>query len=126
MKFTLDCAKWKCGSIGGRPDTALGTGLTLLLNNQGFMCCLGQFSKQLGFSADQLLGIANPSELQKENIFTKLNDHGSMLCSPLSIEAIGINDDNNTTIDTKIERLCRLFAENGHEIEVINKPETVA
>lgn len=43
--LTIDCAKWRCG--GASPETSLGFGDTRMLNDEGYMCCLGQLSLQL-------------------------------------------------------------------------------
>ncbi len=128
MKFTLDCAKWRCGRYGNK-NARLGTGSTQLLNSDGYACCLGQFSQQLGIDDKKLFMQANPSLIQVSNIFAGLfnGENGSNWdCTRLAREAIVINDDENTPVDEKIQLLQELFAKNGHTIEVINKPETVA
>jgi hypothetical protein len=44
-KLILDYSKWRCGMDGAN---SLGDGETALLNDKGFMCCLGMFGKQCG------------------------------------------------------------------------------
>ena len=125
MKFTIDYLKWRCGG-SDRPENnnALGKGDTALLNIQGFMCCLGQCALQRGFSRETIFNLNSPTDLGKEDIIFnyKLNIGGGFLNTPLSVNAISINDDTESTPKEKIEKLIPLFAANGHELEFINVP----
>jgi hypothetical protein len=121
----LDYSTWRCGGATG--DNVLGKGLTNLCNNEGFMCCLGQFSLQL-----------DPN-LTKEDIIHKATPWGvyngdnpklvvppkqmEILAGEVTAKAIGINDNENTTPVEKISKLKSLFGEVGYEIRVINQPE---
>lgn len=136
-KLILDYSKWRCGKdseyyIDDATKRALGKGSTLLLNNSGFMCCLGQFSLQLNNSLTEqdILSKATPSDLNKEipilSVFCAFASSPipSYFNSELSQKAIRINDDIDTTIDQKITELKELFATVGYEIEVVNQPKT--
>ena len=46
IEVTIDRSKWRCGSDG--KSAKRGEGLTQLLNNDGFMCCLGFASLAAG------------------------------------------------------------------------------
>ena len=112
-KLILDYSKWRCGMYG---DDSLGEGDTALLNNAGFMCCLGQFGKQCGIPEDELLNRGEPCECEtRVPLFEK--DGGAFV-----VAAININDDENTTPEAKLNAIETLLREEGIELEVINKP----
>jgi hypothetical protein len=116
-QFILDYSKWRCGRDSA--TNKLGEGYTRLLNQEGYMCCLGQYCEQEGVDvallknkyAPQSLGIKIPL-LTKDGFWE----------TELSIKAMRINDNQFTTPDEKIEKLRELFAAQGVELKVINKP----
>ncbi len=128
--FTIDCNTWRCGDDG---KYKLGEGNTALLNDKGFMCCLGQVALQLDVHEADLLGVGEPEGVESDTILGLLvtnewdedseNDikHNTVLSS----EAMGINDNGNTTIETKINELKELFNDNGYGLEFINIPADV-
>ena len=125
----LDYSTWRCGGDG---INKLGEGNTALLNNQGFMCCLGQFSLQLNDEVKMITieGLGEPHELQVEidllvtldedDIYSGLENYASD--TNLTKGAIEINDEVFTTPLEKIVLLKELFAKADCEIEVINLP----
>jgi len=126
-KLILDYSKWRCGKDG---ENSLGEGSTLLLNDEGFFCCLGLFSPQLNpdITEAELIGTGEPGDLA--TLVPLLNqewDDGEndLVSTGLSEAAIEINDDDQSTPEKKIAQLKELFAPVGYEIEVINQPKTV-
>lgn len=63
MKITIDRSRLRCG---GSKSAARGIGPTELLNEQGFMCCLGQIGLAMGVSREALRGAARPSDITSE------------------------------------------------------------
>ncbi len=57
-KFIIDRSKWRSGGYG---INAIGKGGTKLLNNEGYMCCLGQICLQLGIN-ESLISLKNSPE----------------------------------------------------------------
>lgn len=127
-KLVLDVSTWRCGLKSKKPNTICGSGSTLLLNDEGYKCCLGQFATQINpdITDEEIRGISQPSELSFSieglNIMFDGGEEPSYDDTDLSNLAIGINDDEDLTIDEKIEQLQNLFCAYGFEIEVINKP----
>ena len=119
-KFILDYSKWRCGFHG---DHALGKGVTALLNDQGYMCCLGQWSKQLGATDDELMHKVSPWHIKRVlPALTKATEYG--FCNTdLAIRAMSINDCGDTTPERKINELTELLAPYNIELEVINIPK---
>jgi len=126
-KLILDYSKWRCG---GNSVNKIGESGTEMLNEQGYMCCLGQFSLQLNKEIEMkdIYGTFGPSKLKAIPI---LNEPAQTIerigmnpfeNSYISQKAIVINDDEHTTPEQKIELLKELFATVDCEIEVINKP----
>jgi hypothetical protein len=116
----IDASIWRCGLDGYYGNNnKLGEGATLLLNHDGFMCCLGQITCQLrpDIPKEALLGQPYPSRLmfgdipllKKKGVNTQLSD-----------DAVKINDNSKTTINEKIFELKSLFKEHGYRIKVIN------
>lgn len=123
-KLTLDYSRWRCGKDG---SYQIGTGYTKLLNNHGYMCCLGQFSLQLNeeLKESELLNFGYPhqvSDLTKKMIKFLVLDGHFLNASELSIEAVKINDNEKIDNEERIKQLKELFLQHDFEIEVINKP----
>jgi len=116
MKFTIDRSKWR---IGVAYREATGKGATLLLNTEGFMCCLGQCMEQEGIRKGLLLDTCAPKELRVESIFIDEKGANSLIAN----EAISINDDHKSikTVQEKEESLIELFAKHGHEIKFVGE-----
>lgn len=124
-KLVLDYSKWRCGSNG---EHKLGKGDTLLENEDGFQCCLGQFSLQLNkeLTSADILALGEPFEVKKRiDILTDGDEDPDEFFgfsnSAVSTSAMDINDEDETTPEEKVSLLKVLFATEGYEIEVINK-----
>jgi len=138
-KLILDYSKWICGAGGAH---ALGSGAVALLNEDGFMCCLGQWGLQCGAKKEEILNFGEPQEIKpllplfakalkypvteynpvtgiEETNYVEDNEKSN---TRLSLDAIDINDNTKTTPEEKIELLRELLANEGIELEVINKP----
>jgi hypothetical protein len=127
-KLILDYSKWRCGG-DGNSENKLGTGFTGLCNRSGFLCCLGQFSLQLNTDITEfdLIGQSEPQDLNVPiELLTTGGEYSFITISDLSGKAIKINDNMDTTPETKIELLKELFSPEGYEIEVINQPKPIS
>lgn len=112
-KLILDYSKWRCGGEG---VYSIGHGDTQLLNAEGFLCCLGQFGQQCGIPDEDLLGNEEPIECCTSIPLFEGSGRDFV------IDAIDINDSEKTTPEEKIDALMWRLAEEGIELEVINKP----
>lgn len=121
MKFTIDRSIWRCGLED--PVSKHGKGLTRLLNNQGFMCCLGICSGQLGIEKSRLLGCALPAEVREETIFCEKDDKGKWQDTQLTNEAFPTND-SWISREEREEKLIAIFNRHGHELEFVNEYTT--
>lgn len=129
QKLVLDKSKWICGQPewNKQKSNCLGKGHTKLLNEDGYMCCLGQFSKQLSkeVTDNMLMSSCSPHGLNSgfgvviESLMTPLN-LGDYRNNELAQDAISINDDVQTSVKNKLSLLKSLFAKYNYEIEVIN------
>lgn len=117
MKFVIDRSKWRCGQNG---KFKLGAGETLLENEQGYMCCLGQIARQLDNNII-LLDRISPEDLKVEVSPLCIDINGHIEDTELSSDAMDINDNMNFTNITREEKLIELFNDHGHEIEFINE-----
>ena len=114
-KLILDYSKWRCGEGS---EYSVGEGGTALLNEEGYMCCLGQFGKQMGMNDEEMLNKGEPIECNTHTqVPLFINDNYSFVA-----DAISINDDELTTPERKIELLKERLDIEGIELEVINKP----
>lgn len=120
-KLIIDRTKWRTGSCG---ETATGKGDTALLNKEGFMCCLGFECLRRGFTEDEISGQPEPETMIFDDRFEKdrfgdmVNDSGHN--KSWVDQAISINDDILTTLKEKEEKIQKIFAGQGIEVEFIN------
>lgn len=117
-KLILDYSKWRCG--GDENPNQLGHGDTLLLNKEGYFCCIGLWSIQLGATENEIYECGDPSDSPNKiqlfiNPQTGFNNQFANDC-------IDINDRTLTTPEEKIEALSDRLSEEGIQLEVINKP----
>lgn len=115
MKFTVNRAKWRCGTNG---KNRKGEGSVKLLNYQGYMCCLGFCSLQLGLNPKDIIDIPFPYQINHPNLLGILNEvrFGDLMYTDLSAKAVQINDNLALTPEEREKRLSELFAEHGHEM----------
>ena len=104
--LTLDYTKWRCGSRGEHKH---GNGPTRLLNEDGYMCCLGQFMAQAGCPATVLLGYGAPatvvdvSRVRVPELLPEKDDDFAG-CS-LTNRALNINDNKFLTTPERVKQL---------------------
>jgi hypothetical protein len=118
----LDYEQWRCG---GNSINQLGEGETCLLNKEGFMCCLGQFSLQLADDLE-MLDKYMPGGLNLDIPLLTLPNRGlstNFYNSLFSLQAVGINDNRATTPKEKIEQLKELCAKKGYDLVILNEPK---
>lgn len=123
-ELVLDYNLWVCGNFSKKER-----GLSMLLNANGYMCCLGQFSKQTGCPIYKLLSRVDLSEFPDEDVFiiglSKKNKHDDLINSNLSTKAIEINDNCKTSIAEKVRLLKRLFSKYHYKIRLKNFPQHI-
>lgn len=117
--FTIDRTTWRRG--GGRLRN---TGPTYMLNFQGNKCCLGHIASQCGFTDKQLRGHNTPTSVvyaagATPAGFLTQGRQGHVLPTPLTGEAIGINDDEYMTDADREAKLIELFQRHGYTIKFV-------
>lgn len=115
-ELNLDVSKWRCGGTGTNGTNRLGEGVTLMLNNEGFMCCLGQFYLQLGYDEFDIRHKSTPDSVGRTHLFTSELGYDNNLAGVL----IRINDDPDTTVETKIRLITEQLTEHGVKLNVID------
>lgn len=120
----LDESTWRCGRDAEETENSRGKGPTALLNEQGYMCCLGQFSLQLAkLKKEQLLMKSVPMYVDVYIPFlTRKSTFGIENNEFIVPPAIEINDNECTSVDEKVEKLKELFSKHGYEIKFIPTP----
>lgn len=119
MQFIINRASWRAG-LGAPAGSSCGHGFTRLLNEEGFMCCLGQVSLQLGASQEEIYNYQTPAGAHVGSDILSLCGNGKCQNTGLSIQAMNINDDVGTTLEEKENKLINLFKEYGHELRFAN------
>jgi hypothetical protein len=122
-ELILKKSEWICGFPSSRRpiENCMGEGETRLCNDQGFMCCLGQFSLQIDptLQTRDLKAAHYPAALKKIiDGLTEAAEEGGICNTELSQKAASINDDELTTVEQKINLLTELFAKHGYKIIV--------
>lgn len=118
MEFTIYRSKWRCGGDFGE-ENLKGLGQTMLLNDDGYMCCLGQIGLQIGYTESQIVCKAEPSEIRWTDSNILLDEVG--LQTKLTTDAIDINDNPSTTIREKEKLLKERFQAEGIKLKFIGK-----
>ena len=120
--YKLDVSKWRSGEYFDPNCT--GEGDASMLNEEGYMCCLGQFAKCKGVSDEELSGTDTPEEL-----YTRINRRYDQAFvhnakdTKLTNKLIKINDATHEFSDlTPKQRVDAIRAElkkHGHTLSVI-------
>jgi hypothetical protein len=71
--LTIDRSKWRRGQGTSQGDdrakAGIGLGVTMLLNSQGYMCCLGFDALACGVSKGLILEQPDPDEFLSQNVY---------------------------------------------------------
>jgi hypothetical protein len=119
-KLVIDRSKWRTGG-GGYNFTY---GETKLLNDMGYMCCLGFYCVQIGNKTkNEIYGITCPSHLDSFEGVEELVKDGNHLNdtnSDFSESAIYIND-SDISNEERERQLKELFKKNGVDLKFVGK-----
>jgi hypothetical protein len=125
IKVTIDRARWRTGL---HSVNHTGAGATELLNQEGYMCCLGFCCQAAGILDTAINGIGAPSDLcrvdkeaEKKIGSLVTNVINYPLNSRLSRAAMTINDNEYSTAPEKEEKLLELFKDSEFELEFIGE-----
>ena len=108
-KLKLNIHTWISGRDYGQ---STGYGYAELRNSEGYMCCLGQFAKQLGAKNSDIADRTDPCQMKR--VPTLLKD--TRWCN----KAIDINDGDYISIKDRIDNLKRWCREKGIDHTVVN------
>lgn len=123
MKLTIDRSKWA--------NPGLDNGSSMLLNSDGGMCCLGFACIAAGVPEEEIFDRGEPEGLDVAAVKRAPDGWSSLLWhieeadyspavvgnSKFARAAIRINDDVLYTQAEREEKLIKLFADNGVELE---------
>lgn len=123
--YIIDRSKWVCGI---RYDKYKTLGHSMLLNERGRQCCLGQIMEQEGIPRTVLSSLLFPVDVQ--NIFkdltvpswlTQKKSKEYVINSTLAIQMMNVNDSLDFTQKQREQRLMELAAEAGHTLEFVGE-----
>lgn len=128
MEFVIDRTKWRCGGNNGFTTVnERGLGDTFLLNDEGYMCCLGHVALQCGLLREEISGHSDYGDFISDSaekdslskLTTCLLAHGEdqdtkSLLDELQVTAIAINDDPKLSEEEREAELIEHFAKHGH------------
>lgn len=125
VKVVIDRSKWRTGGNNGRFIT--GKGETMLLNDEGYMCCLGFVCKTANPELD-IKGHFYPRTLEDTVPGINVPDHIDYFkCkhknTQLAHMAAAINDDTCEVRPTKEKEasLIKLFENSSYELEFVGE-----
>ncbi len=117
MKLVIERARWLRGT--GGPNSKL-------LDRDGKMCCLGFFGLACGFVEADLRGVAEPSGVTCDadgewpSWLSSLDEYERRLIDTTACGLLmGTNDDDAIDDRNREEKLAKLFAEHGVEVEFV-------
>lgn len=101
----------------------------MLLNEDGFRCCLGFICQSEGVEDSEMLMVEAPDLLEEPRIIDGLTyqDSIAIVATDLTNDAMNINDSLDMPITEKIEQLIARFdiSEDHRELFFINVPDHV-
>lgn len=124
-QLIIDRAKWRTGGEGYHHT---GIGDTQLLNDDGYMCCLGFYCLQAGIPSEKILNVGEPDDIinvrefydKSEDISFLLldrdHDDDSMINTDFVNTAIRINDKESITPDEREKMIKDHFKYMGIEV----------
>lgn len=121
--FKITRSKWRCGGDSQVRGRKLGKGNTQLLNEQGYMCCLGQVARQCGIGSKAILNVATPTDVSVKrlpHLIYKVKHIVYRDNSELAQDAMEINDNEGTTVARKEKLLIALFKKHGHKLTFVD------
>ena len=127
MNFVLRIDQWRCGKDG---PYSLGIGETQLRNDQGFLCCVGQWTEQVEGKELEPNEAGEPACLERdiEYLTIMIEDYAidfgylsRITNTNLASDCMSINDTETTTVAEKIKLLHNRLAQDGHTLEVIGE-----
>jgi hypothetical protein len=120
IKVVIDRSKWR---TGGLSSVATGVGTTALLNEEGFMCCLGFCCKALGLADKAIFDTAVPQYAITADECGKPGFKDLTMCikglvaaTSLVGDAIRINDSTELIPEEKEAKLQELFKNSDLEL----------
>lgn len=120
----INRSKWRTGSYSKH---STGRGYTALLNEMGYMCCLGFRCHQMGIPKRKLLGVCNPKELSEDwsipDLIQKIwnNQYDD---SEFTSIAMSINDNEILSREERETHIIDHFKTIGVTVEFKGKYET--
>lgn len=131
QQLIIDRSKWRTGRVYLDNGSLKKYGSTLLLNRQGYMCCLGFYCEQLvGIPKNGLLGVPSPEELNIDDIHniellvTKIDDYEdgyTLVPTGFTTDAIEINDSISLSSKDREDQIVNHFKK--IDVEVIFEKE---
>ena len=122
----IDRSAWVCGN--GEADLDHLVGSTLMLNEEGFMCCLGHVCHNSGFGKDLLLSEGLPEDVVADTDFLDLpylvdaeSEDEDIGDSAFAGQAVSINDDRLLAPKEREKQLKVLFKEHGITLKFVGR-----
>ena len=127
-QFEIDRSLWRTGGSQLRGElrkierfdnnNTTGHGATQLLNNEGYMCCLGFYALSCGHTKDQILSQNEPDDMGGVFYPTWLVAHNgsSVYNTQAAGELMHANDDGELSREAREQAVKDKFAENGVEV----------
>lgn len=147
-KLVIDRSKWRSGGDSAThpvPTCSVngsGKGATALLNEEGYMCCLGFASLQLeGWTKEEIKFLGEPGEVARNKAIATgvetypeydedsipgdlIDDHlKDYLIKPIESEAIETNDDALITREVRESKIKDIFKKINVDVEFTGEYE---
>lgn len=126
--IVIDRAKWRCGGESGWTPYQHGLGDTALLNDEGYMCCLGFACRQLAPYAD-VLRIGEPADVDPDECgalvpFLLCAENDGFASTVLTRAAMKANDEPSSTHLEREWRVAEAFHKGGLGVSFVGEYES--
>lgn len=108
--LVIDRSRWRRGAMATDSEPK---GTTRLLNNKGFMCCLGFDALACGLSEDQILGVTAPSLLIPKGRIDQgthaeyVESRCGLCCKDTPVHSAMVANDSDTISEATREKRVR-------------------
>lgn len=121
-EYTLYINLWRCGGEGSH---RLGSGYTRMLNDEGYMCCLGQFALQAGASPAMIMDTIDPIDVATrkgvayDHNMVVVGENGEFENSLLAQYLVELNDSEWLQVHEKIKCIRKVLLAHGINLKVV-------
>ena len=125
-EFTIDRSEWVAGHNRSNTFTEefsrdINVGLSSLLNENEYACCLGFYSHACGVPWDAMYDVGGPGNLPNDIVVPLLNDEEEEIETEFAVRCMEINDDSDIPEKVREKAIKKMFKEKGVKVKFVGR-----